>query len=243
MELLLYYYPFFYDPYFLLLIPPLILAIYAQGKVRRAFRRYSQVGSVKGYSGARAAEAILRNHGVYDVRIEEIAGQLTDHYDSREKVLRLSTDVYHGRSLAALGVAAHEAGHALQHARGYIPLRIRAAFVPAAALGTNAAPILFMVGLFGHAGAFMGKALATSLMDIAIVIFGAAAFFYVVTLPVEYNASSRAIQTLRDQAIVLESEKADAKRVLSAAALTYLAAALMAVLQLIRFVLLRSSRD
>jgi len=230
----LFFYPLFYDPYFYLLIPPLILGIWAQSRVRSAFRHYSQVGSLKGYTGARAAHAILTRHGVHDVRIEETAGHLTDHYDSRERILRLSAEVYHGRSLAALGVAAHEAGHALQHAGGYIPLRIRAAFVPAAALGTNAAPILFFIGLIAR-----WRVLA----DIAIVIFAAAAFFYVVTLPVEYNASSRAIQTLRDEAIILESEKSDAKRVLNAAALTYVAAALMAVMQLIRFLMWRGRRE
>lgn len=224
----------FWDPYFLLLIPPLILSIYAQSKVRSAFRKYSQVGSVKGYSGAKAAEAILRSHGADEVRVEEIGGQLTDHYDPRGKVLRLSTEVYRGQSLASLGVAAHEAGHALQHATGYMPLKIRSAFVPVAGLGTNAAPILFIIGFIAR---------ATMLMDLAIVVFAAAALFYVVTLPVEYNASSRAIQTLRDEAIILENEKGDAKRVLNAAALTYLAAALMAVMQLIRFVLLRNQRD
>jgi hypothetical protein len=233
MQTLLFFYPFFIDPYFYLLIPPLILAIYAQSKVKSAFRHYSQVRSVKGHSGAEAAHTILRSHGLHDVRVEEIGGELTDHYDPRDKVLRLSTDVYRGRSLAALGVAAHEAGHALQHATGYVPLKIRATFVPVAGLGTNAAPILFFIGLFAR---------WPVLMDIAIVVFAAAAVFYVVTLPVEYNASSRAIQTLRDEAIVLENERADAKRVLNAAALTYLAAALMAVMQLIRFVLLSRRR-
>ncbi|MDP2896285.1 MAG: zinc metallopeptidase [bacterium] len=233
MQTILSFYPLFYDPYMLLLIPPLILAFWAQAKVRSAFRHYSQVGSVKGYSGAEAAAAILRNHGLHDVRVEQIEGQLTDHYDPRDKVLRLSTEVYRGRSLAAVGVAAHEAGHALQHARGYVPLRIRSAIVPAAGLGTSAAPILFLIGLFAR---------SPLLMDIAIIGFAAAAFFYVVTLPVEYNASSRAIQTLRNEAIILENEKTDTKRVLNAAALTYLAAALMAVMQLVRFILLRNDR-
>jgi len=152
MGTFLLFYPLFYNPYFFLLIPPLILAIYAQSRVKSAFRDYSQVASIRGHSGAETAGAILRSHGLNDVRIEQIGGQLTDHYDPRKKVLRLSTDVYRGRSLAALGVAAHEAGHALQHASGYVPLRIRAAFVPVAALGTNAAPILFFIGLFGHFG-------------------------------------------------------------------------------------------
>ncbi len=233
MTTLLYFYPLFYDPYMLLLIPPLILAIYAQSRVKSAFRRYSEVGSIKGYSGAEAAAAILRNHGLRDVRIEEISGQLSDHYDPRDKVLRLSTDVYRGRSLAALGVAAHEAGHALQHASGYIPLKIRAAFVPAAGLGTHAAPFLFFIGFLFR---------TPLLMNIAIVAFAAAAAFYLVTLPVEYNASSRAVQTLRNEAIILENEKTDAKRVLNAAALTYVAAALMALTQLIRFLLLSRRR-
>lgn len=233
MQMILLGYSLFYDPYMLLLIPPLILALWAQAKVRSAFRQYSQVGSLKGYSGAEAAVAILRNHGLHDVPVEQIEGQLTDHYDPRSRVLRLSTDVYQGRSLAAVGVAAHEAGHALQHASGYVPLKIRAAIVPAAGLGTSAAPILFLIGLFAR---------STFLMDLAIIGFAAAALFYVVTLPVEYNASSRAIQTLRNEAIILENEKTDTKRVLNAAALTYLAAALMAVMQLVRFILLRNER-
>jgi Zn-dependent membrane protease YugP len=230
METFLYY-PMLFDRTFLLLIPPLILGIWAQSKVRSAFRRYSQVSSIKGYSGAEAAAAILRNHGLHDVRVEEIGGQLTDHYDPRERVLRLSTDVYRGRSLASLGVAAHEAGHALQHAKRYLPMKARSAVVPVAALGTNAAPFLFFIGFIFR---------ATGLMDVAIVVFAAAVLFYVVTLPVEYNASSRAIQTLRNEAIILENEKADAKRVLNAAGLTYLAAAVMAVAQLLRFILLRN---
>jgi Zn-dependent membrane protease YugP len=230
METFLYY-PMLFDRTFLLLIPPLILGIWAQSKVRSAFRRYSQVSSIKGYSGAEAAAAILRNHGLHDVRVEEIGGQLTDHYDPRERVLRLSTDVYRGRSLASLGVAAHEAGHALQHAKRYLPMKARSAVVPVAALGTNAAPVLFFIGFIFR---------ATGLMDVAIVVFAAAVLFYVVTLPVEYNASSRAIQTLRNEAIILENEKADAKRVLNAAGLTYLAAAVMAVAQLLRFILLRN---
>jgi len=233
-ELLLYYYPFGIGPYFYLIIPPLILALYAQWKVRSAFRQYSRVGSLKGYSGAEAAASILKSHGLGDVRVEEIPGHLTDHYDPREKVLRLSTDVYHGRSLAALGIAAHEAGHALQHARGYVPMRVRSAVVPVAGLGTNGGPYLFLAGLIFN---------LPVLMDIGIILFAAATLFYVVTLPVEYNASSRAIQTLRNEAIILENEKEDARRVLSAAALTYLAAALMAAAQLVRLILLRNRRD
>ena len=226
--------PFVFDPlYFLIIAPALILSIYAQAKVSSTFRKFSEVSSVNRHSGAKAARAILDSHGLHDVEVEEIPGQLTDHYDPRDKTLRLSTDVYGGRSLSALGVAAHEAGHALQDAAAYTPLRIRNSIVPVANFGSNGAVFLFIIGFFAR-----GTPLAF-LMNLAIIFFSAAVFFYLITLPVEFNASTRAIQTLRNEGIIYENEKENTKKVLNAAALTYLAAALMAIMQLLYFILLR----
>ncbi len=225
---------FIFDPvYFLLIAPAVILSIYAQAKVSRTFKKFSKVSSVNRYSGAKAARAILDSHGLHKVEVEEIPGQLTDHYDPRNKTLRLSTDVYGGRSLSALGVAAHEAGHALQDATAYTPLRIRNSIVPVANFGSNGAVFLFIIGFLAH---------FDPLMRLAIIFFSAAVFFYLITLPVEFNASTRAIQTLRNEGIIYENEKQNTKKVLNAAALTYLAAALMAIMQLLYFILLRRRR-
>ncbi len=226
--------PFFlYDSTFLILIPAFILALYAQWKVQSTFRRYSDVRAATGYTGAKMAEELLRRQGITDVKVEPIPGMLADHYDPRTKVLRLSPDVYGSTSLAAVGVAAHEAGHALQHRDGYAPLAIRSAIVPAATLGTNAALILFMVGIvFG----------ATRLMDLGILLFLGYVAFALVTLPVEFNASSRAVALLQGQGLVLPQEAQGVRAVLNAAALTYVAAATMAILQLVRLLVLRSAR-
>ncbi len=224
---------FFYDSTFLILIPAFILALYAQWKVQSTFRRYSEVRAATGYTGARMAEELLRRQGITDVKVEPIPGMLADHYDPRTKVLRLSPDVYGSDSLAAVGVAAHETGHALQHRDGYAPLAIRSAIVPAATLGTNAALILFMLGIvFG----------ATRLMDLGILLFLGYVVFALVTLPVEFNASNRAVALLQGQGLVLPQEAQGVRAVLNAAALTYVAAATMAILQLVRLLVLRSAR-
>lgn len=226
--------PFFlYDSTFLILIPAIILALYAQWKVQSTFRRYSDVRAGTGYTGAQMAEELLRRQGITDVKVESIPGMLGDHYDPRTKVLRLSPEVYGSNSLAAVGVAAHEAGHALQHRDGYAPLAIRSAIVPAATLGTNAALILFMLGIvFG----------ATRLMDLGILLFLGYVAFALVTLPVEFNASNRAVALLQGQGLVLPQEAQGVRAVLNAAALTYVAAATMAILQLVRLLVLRSAR-
>jgi Zn-dependent membrane protease YugP len=213
-----------------LLIPALVLSIYAQIRVKSTFARYSQVRSGRGITGAAGARMLLDGGGLMNVPIELAEGRLSDHYDPRSKTLRLSADVANKDSLASLGVAAHEVGHALQDAEGYTPLRLRSTLVPVASIGSNLGIILFFVGLvFGG---------SQTLMTLGIVFFSAAVLFTLVTLPVEFNASRRALALLQSRGILLSSEIAGARKVLSAAGLTYLAAALMAILQLVRMVYL-----
>jgi len=224
----------YFDSTFLLLIPAFIFALYAQIKVKSTYARYAQVNAQSGLTGAEAARKILRANRA-DVDVEQIEGELTDHYDPRAKVLRLSTDVYNGTSLAAIGVAAHEAGHAMQDAQEYMPLKIRNGFLlPVANIGSFAAWPLFILGLLFS---------LPVLMDIGIIFFTGAVVFQLLNLPVEYNASSRAIALLTSTGVVSVDESRDAKKVLNAAGLTYLAAAAMAILQLIRLIVLRNDRD
>ena len=223
---------FFYDPTYFLLIPGLLLALFAQVKVSSAFAKWQQVRSRAGLTGAQMARLILDQNGAGDVRIERVPGKLTDHYDPQDGVLRLSDEVYSSASVAALGVAAHEAGHAIQDAQDYAPLRIRATMVPVANIGSHAAIPLFMLGLI-----FSWE----PLLRVGILCFSLAVVFYVVTLPVEFNASSRAVAVL-SEGFLPEDEVRGVKAVLSAAALTYVAAALQAVLQLLRLVLISNSR-
>jgi len=226
---------FFYDPVsFVVLLPALVLAIYAQWKVSSTFRRYSEIRSSTGYTGAQVAAELLRRNGITNVKVEPIEGMLSDHYDPRQKVLRLSPEVYGSDSIAAIGVAAHEAGHALQDKQRYPALALRAAIVPLASFGTSAAWILFIIGLITS---------SPRLMDLGILIFLGYVAFAIITLPVEFNASSRAVAQLTGHGLVLPQEAQGVRAVLNAAALTYVAAAAMAVLQLVRLILLRSSRD
>lgn len=225
-----------YDPTWFLLIPALILALWAQSKVSSTFARYSRVRSRRGMTGAQVARALLNEAGLPDVGVEPIGGNLTDHYDPRQRVVRLSQGVYQSDSLAALGVAAHETGHAIQHARGYAPLGFRNSLFPVANLGSTLAFPLFLVGFFfGRSGLW--------LMDLGILLFTAALVFQIVTLPVELNASRRAVALLEGGGYLAPEETDGAWRVLSAAAWTYVAAALMALLQLVRLLVLRGSRD
>ncbi len=224
----------YYDPTFVILIPAVILAFFAQWKVQSTFRRYAGIRAGTGYTGAQVAAELLRRQGITDVKIEPISGVLADHYDPRAKVLRLSPDVYQSNSLSAVGVAAHEAGHALQHRDGYRPLALRSAIVPAASFGTTAAMILFVLGLVTG---------ATRLMDLGILFFFGYVAFALITLPVEFNASNRAVALLQGQGLVLPQEAQGVRAVLNAAALTYVAAATMAVLQLVRLLVLRNARD
>ncbi len=223
---------YYYDPTYLLLIPGLILALYAQFKVSSTYARFKREPSRSGLTGAQIARQILDTNGCGDVRIERVPGSLTDHYDPENGVLRLSEEVYGSRSIAALGVAAHEAGHAIQDATDYGPMRIRATLVPVANIGSSAAIPLFMLGLI-----FSWE----PLLKIGILCFSLAVLFYVVTLPVEFNASGRAVALLAS-GYLPEDEVQGVKKVLSAAALTYVAAALQAILQLLRLVLLANSR-
>ncbi|MCD6363443.1 MAG: zinc metallopeptidase [Synergistetes bacterium] len=225
---------FFWDWTFLLLIPALLLAVYAQAKVQSTYRKYAAVPAAVRKPAWMVAREILDRNGLGHVAIEMIPGELTDHYDPRAKVLRLSSAVYNNPSIAAIGIAAHEAGHALQHATGYLPLSIRNAIVPVANIGSQLAiPFFFLGFLFG----------IPSLMDIGIVAFSAAVVFQLITLPVEFDASSRAIRVLYTGGFVSNREKKAVEEVLGAAALTYVAATAMAALQLIRLLILRGERD
>src|SRR3990170_2645883 len=221
---------FFYDPTFVWLLPALALALYAQLKVSRTFNRYAQVPSARGMTGAGVAAELLRRRGIRDVKVEPVQGPmgggLSDHYDPRTKTLRLSEQVYGGSSVAAIGVAAHQEGYAL--------LALRSAIVPVAQFGTMAAWILFLVGLL------LSRPL---LMDLGILFFLGYVLFSLVTLPVEFNASSRAVQVLQGEGFVLPQEAQGVRAVLNAAALTYVAAAFMAVMQLVRLLVLRNMRD
>lgn len=233
----------FFDPTFILIIPPMLLALYATSKVRSTFQKYSQYRASCGATGAEVARSILNSHGLADVRIEGTEGDLTDHFDPTQNVLRLSRPVHSSTSLAALGVAAHEAGHALQHGRGYVPLKLRQGIWPVAAFGSNLGPILAIVGIIMLA--LSGGGLGLWIARAGIGIFAVATAFTVLTLPVELNASRRALVALEEGGFVRGEERSHAKKVLDAAALTYMASAFMAIMMLLRFVLLLSavSRD
>lgn len=224
---------YFYDPTFLLIIPALILAIYAQVKVQSTFAKFSKVKNSRGYTGAQLARYILDDFRMKEVQVEQIAGSLTDHYDPRSKTLRLSSSTYNSNSVAALGVVAHEVGHAVQDAKAYFPLHLRNNIVPVANLGSGLAFPLFFIGLISN---------LSFLMDIGIIFFSAAVAFSVITLPVEYDASQRAIKILQNERYLSEKELPLARQVLSAAALTYLAATAMAILNLVRLLILRGRR-
>jgi Zn-dependent membrane protease YugP len=217
--------------YFIL---PMILVALAQWKVRSAFKKYSQVRSMAGISGADTARRILRENGIYDVGVEEVGGTLSDHYDPRDKVVRLSSDNFHGHHLAGLAVAAHEVGHAIQHATGYYPLNLRHAILPVANLGSQLGMPLIIAGMiFGSLG----------LVNIGVIFFAAAVLFQVVTLPVEFNASSRAMAILANGGYLAGDEVGSARKVLNAAAMTYVAATAAAVMQLLYYVMLARGSD
>ena len=215
---------------FLLLVPALLLTVYAQIRVSSTFNKYAKVRSGRGLTGAEGARMLLDSSGLQSVTIELVAGRLSDHYDPRSRTLRLSGDVAESASLASLGVAAHEVGHAVQHAEGYGPMKLRSLLVPVANVGSNLGYILFLAGLI-----FFQSQL---LVNIGILFFSAAVFFTVVTLPVELDASRRALASLSEKGILVANEIDGARAVLRAAALTYLAAALMAILNLVRMILI-----
>lgn len=225
---------FYYDPYYwMLLLPAMAIAAIAQWKVSATFRRYSGVRSARGYTGAQAAEAVLRAHGVRDVRIERVSGHLTDHFDPRSNTIRLSDSVYGSASVAAMGVAAHEAGHAVQYAVGYGPIKLRNAIIPVCNLGSQLSMIFIVLGMILY---------IQPLFAVGILLFSLAVVVQLVTLPVEFNASRRALQTLESAHLLDGSELGGARKVLSAAAMTYVAALLVSVAQLLRFVLAFAGR-
>jgi hypothetical protein len=227
-------YPFFFDPTFLLLIPALILAGWAQFKVKGTYDRYSRIAARNGLTAKDVARRILDANGLRNIPVERIAGSLTDHYDPKAKTLRLSETVFSSPSIAAIGVAAHEAGHALQDAEAYAPLKLRNSIVPVVSLGSGLAFPLFFIGfLFG----------TPLLMDVGILFFLGVLLFHLVTLPVEYNASGRALRILDSTGILAADEMHGARAVLNAAALTYVAATVMAALQLVRLLMLRGMRN
>lgn len=222
------------DPTWLILLPAILLSIYAQSKISSTYRRFSQVAARAGIPAWQVARRMLDQNGLQNIAIEQVAGSLTDHYDPSKKVLRLSQSIYNSSSVAALGVAAHECGHALQDAEAYAPLRIRGALVPVANIGSQASWFLILLGILFSFG---------KLITIGILLFSAVVIFQLVTLPVEFNASSRALATLEGSGYLSREETPMAKKVLSAAALTYVAAALTSILQLVRLVLLFGRRN
>ncbi len=224
----------YFDPTYYLVIIGALLSLAASARVRSTFTKYSKVRSLSGMTGAQAAERILRSAGIYDVTVMHVSGNLTDHYDPRDKTLKLSDSVYEQSSVAAIGVAAHECGHAIQHDTGYVPLRLRTVFVPVANIGATVSWPLILIGLlFGY---------SQTLIDIGIILFTCAVLFQIITLPVELNASSRAVKILDDTGILYSEEVTHTKKVLGAAALTYVAAAAASILQLLRLVILFGGR-
>jgi Zn-dependent membrane protease YugP len=220
----------FFSPIWLLFaLPGLILGLWARSRVKSSFNKYSKVRTARGVTGAQVARMLLDSEGLHDVQIEESKGMLSDHYDPRKKVLRLSPDVYHTPSVAAAGVAAHEMGHAMQQAGGYFPLKIRSAIVPAAQFGSTLAPWLFIIGFIFR---------FTALSWVGLVLFGVAVIFTLITLPVEFDASRRAKKLLAGNGILIGDEIKGVDKVLDAAALTYVAAAVAAVGQFMYYVLL-----
>ena len=220
----------FFDPTYILIIIGVIITLAASAKMNSAFRRYSKVRSHSGLTGAQAAAKILNYAGIYDVVVERVSGNLTDHYDPRSKVLRLSDATYNATSVAAIGVAAHECGHAMQDKEAYAPLKLRGSLVPVANIGSNLSWIFIILGIIMGAN--------QTLLNIGILLFSLAVIFQLVTLPVEFNASSRALRVLKDSAMMYEDEVEDTRKVLSAAALTYVASAAAAILSLLRLVIL-----
>lgn len=230
------FYPYYIDPTYLILIPAILISAWAQFKVSSTFNKYSTVRSINGYTGAQVARILLNDAGLQEVEIQQVPGRLSDHYDPRAKVLRLSSDVYGSTSVASIGVAAHEVGHAIQDKEAYSALVFRNAIVPVVNFSSSLSWILFFIGILLS---------YSTLVTIGIILFSVVVLFQLVTLPVEFNASSRALKLLEARGILYDKEVEGARKVLSAAALTYVAATLMAVLQLVRLIAIsnRNSND
>lgn len=226
------YYGFYMDPTYILVLIGAVLCLWANFRVTSTFKKYNKVRSSSGITGAQAAAELLNKQGIYDVQIEHVSGSLSDHYDPRSKVLRLSDDTYNSTSVAAIGVAAHECGHAIQHNEGYVPLKLRSAIVPFANFGCRFGIPLILLGMF----------LGQFFVELGIWVFAISVLFQIVTLPVEFNASGRAVALLADYGILVDEENRQCKKVLRAAALTYVAAAASSVLQLLRLIILFGNR-
>ncbi len=223
-----------FDVYYLyLVVPAFLFALYAQYKVKNTFNKYKRLPNRRGLTGADVARSILDTHGLIDIAVLPVAGELTDYYDPRKKVVKLSKGVYGSTSVAALGVAAHETGHALQHKTGYAPLKLRSTLVPAANIGSSAGPYLAILGILFQ---------LNPLIYAGIILYSLAVLFYLVTLPVEFNASKRAIATLDGMEILAQDEIEPAKKVLRAAAMTYVASAAVSIANLLRLVMLSRNR-
>ncbi len=229
-------YGFYYDPTYVMVLIGVVICMLASANVNRTFQKYSRIRSHSGMTGREAAERLLHANGIYDVTVQHVAGNLTDHYDPRNKTLNLSDSTYASTSVAAIGVAAHECGHAVQHANGYAPLKIRGSLVPVANFGSTLAWPLILIGFL-----IQGNA-SVLLINLGILLFSAAVLFQIVTLPVEFNASSRALKSLETNGILYTEEVADTRKVLRAAALTYVASAASAILQLLRLILISGGR-
>ena len=226
-------YPMFYfDPSYVLILIGLLLSMAASAKVNSTYARYARVGARCGITGAEAAKRLLNSQGIYDVTVRRVPGKLTDHYDPRNKTVNLSESVYGSTSIAAIGVAAHECGHAMQDAGGYVPLRVRGALVPVANFGAQISWPLILIGILFSSGS------SSMLITLGILMFSLSVLFQLVTLPVEFNASSRAVNLLDRTGILAGQEVGQTRQVLSAAALTYVAAAAASILQLLRLLYL-----
>ena len=233
-----YYYYGFDWTYVVLVLPCFILSLWASANVNSTFKRYSKQYSLRQLTGAEAAQRVLRANGVHGVRIERVSGNLTDHYDPKTNVIRLSDGVYNNTSTAAIGVACHEAGHAVQYAEGYVPIKLRAAIIPVTNFGSRLAMPLILIGLlFSALGSF-----SDTLIYLGIACFGLSLVFQLVTLPVEFNASRRALHAIEDGGLLTEEEQIGARKTLTAAALTYVAATAVSLAQLLRLITLFGGR-
>ena len=227
---------YYWDPTYILVVIGAVICMIASARVKGTFNKYSQLRSMSGMNGAQVAQRVLQAAGIYDVQVRHVSGSLTDHYDPRTKTVNLSDPVYNATSVAALGVAAHECGHAIQHAKSYAPLSIRSALVPIANFGSMLAWPVILIGLFFNTRS------SGLIIDIGILLFSAAVLFQLVTLPVEFDASRRALVMLRTQGILADDELKYTRRVLRSAALTYVASAAAAILQLLRIILITNGR-
>ena len=227
---------YYWDPTYILVVIGAVICMISSARVKGTFNKYSQLRSMSGMNGAQVAQRVLQAAGIYDVQVRHVSGSLTDHYDPRTKTVNLSDPVYNATSVAALGVAAHECGHAIQHAKSYAPLSIRSALVPIANFGSMLAWPVILIGLFFNTRS------SGLIIDIGILLFSAAVLFQLVTLPVEFDASRRALVMLRTQGILADDELRYTRRVLKSAALTYVASAAAAILQLLRIILITNGR-